>query len=174
MKKLLICALTLSSLFLIACNDPPFPEKPQLNIDWAKIQANVKKENLAPYGWYAESKEVIQDEIEDIGTISFYNYDPTVYKAFEKVEYQFSIEYGCIYQWYPETETYEYYNEPMYEIMFVENVDTFSSCGSGGYYSAIFTEDFALVYEEGTWFLDEKQDVYIPYCLESCKAIIEG
>ena len=174
MKKIVSFGFALCSLFLVACNDPSFPEKPQLAIDWAAIQANVTKDNLAPYGWYAESKEVIKDEIKDIGTISFYNYDPTVYKAFEKVDYQFSIEYGCIYQYYPETETYEYYNQPMYEIMFVENVDTFSSCSSGGYYSATFTEDFEQVYEEGTWFLEEEKETYLNYCLESCKSIIEG
>ena len=137
-------------------------ELPDLGIDWGQVCENATKERLSAFGWYADD---LQDEIEEFGTVTFCNYDPTVLGAFKKVEYQFTIEYGCGFEY--ENEQVIYYEFPVYSIMLVDNQ-------SEEYFAASYDEEFSLLKEEGVWFLEENKTDYITTCLTNCQSIIKG
>ena len=135
---------------------------PDLGIDWTEIQTRITQEKLTEFGWYVED---LEEEIEEFGTISFYNYDPSVENAFQNVEYQFYVQYGVGYEY--QNEEIQYYDIPVYEIMLVDN-------NSDDYYACVHDEDFTLLNEEGVWFLEESKAEYVATVLEKCSFFVVG
>lgn len=136
---------------------------PDLGIDWATITAELetdkKQASLASLGWYADVSE-----IDEFGTVSFYNYDFKKLSEFKKVPYQFYIEYGCGYE-LDENGEVCYYPHPVYEIMLIDN-------GSDVYYSCTYDGDLNFMKEEGSWFLTEDKPEYISNCLSNCQSLL--
>ena len=162
-KRIAVTVLSIVSVFsFVGCDQTEETELPDLGIDWGQVCENATKERLSAFGWYADD---LQDEIEEFGTVTFCNYDPTVFGAFKKVEYQFTIEYGCGYEY--ENEQVIYYEFPVYSIMLVDNQ-------SEEYFAGSYDEEFSLLKEEGIWFLDENKTEYITTCLTNCQSIIKG
>ena len=142
---------------------------PNLNINWEKIQANVTQEKLREFGWYVDD---LQEEIDEFGTVSFYNYEPSKLNAFKQVDYQFYVQYGVGYEY--ENEQVIYYEIPVYEVMLVDNE-------SKAYYSAVYNDysttsdgPFELMKEEGVWFLEEDQETFMDHALHRCRYFVIG
>jgi hypothetical protein len=142
---------------------------PDLDINWAQIQTNITQEKLREFGWYVDD---LQEEIDEFGTVSFYNYEPSELNAFKQVDYQFYVQYGVGYEY--ENEQVVYYEVPVYEVMLVDNA-------SKQYYSAVYNDysakkegPFELMKEEGVWFLEEDQAEYIEHVLHRCRYFVVG
>jgi hypothetical protein len=164
----LSCAVALSGCDLL---DDVFgkTDLPDLGIDWAKIQANVTDEKLAEFGWYVDD---LEEEIEEFGTVSFYNYDPKKLNAFKEVEYQFYVEYGVGYELVDEEVVY--YDIPVYGIMLVDNSSKDYYACTYNDYSAKATSPFDLMSEEGVWFLEEDKAENIQTALKNCRYFVIG
>ncbi|MBE6765768.1 MAG: hypothetical protein E7546_07870 [Ruminococcaceae bacterium] len=162
--KTLIIAAMLALLTLGGCSTAETASSPDLGIDWESIIARIDADTLYEYGWYADIDSLASDA-EDLGTITFSNYDPTEADAFKSVSYQFCIDYG---EGFTLTDSgVVFYDTPVYCVTLIDNE-------SDGSYLGTFDEDFNLLSEEGEWFLAEDKDEYITLCLENCRNILFG
>lgn len=162
MRKILCLFVISMSIFLLSCCGWFKEDLPDLGIDWKSVQQNISNEKLAEFGWFAGD---LGEEIEEFGTVTFCNYNPDSFEAFKEVAYQFTIEYGCGYEYV--NGKVEYYEIPVYSIMLVDN-------GSDLYYSCTYDESFLLLSEEGEWFLSEDKAEYVTMCLRNCESVIKG
>ena len=163
-RKICLGVVVLATFLLGSCEFfTENPDLPELGIDWTTItqtlQTNESQTTLQQLSWYADTSE-----IQEFGTVTFYNYNFKNLTDFKKVPYQFYIEYGCGYQ-LDENTNPVYYPHPVYEIMLVDN-------GSSAYYSCTYNEEFTLLHEEGEWFLTDDKSDYISHCLTACQGLL--
>lgn len=131
---------------------------PDVGIDWEYVQNSIDKTAVSERGWYMDD-----GEIDEFGTITFYNYDFNKLKAFKEVPYQFYIEYGCGYELVDGESVY--YEHPVYSIMLVDNA-------SDKYYACTYDDTLQFMNEEGDWFLSDVKSEYVNDCLLDCQAIL--
>lgn len=163
-KKICFTLALSASFFLGGCDFFGFGnDLPELGIDWSAITRELateeKQSRLISRGWYADTSE-----IEEFGTVTFYNYNFKNLTAFKDVPYQFYIEYGCGYELDEKGEA-DYYTHPVYEIMLVDNA-------SDDYYACTYDDELQFLKEEGTWFLQEDKAEYISDCLNECYELL--
>ena len=149
---LLVCIVV---VLCVCCSqrqekDVTFESKQPVLIDWHGITEKLKVANLKDL--YIDMDEM-ETDINDFGCVFFSNYNPAVANSFMEVEYQVLISYGLI-----EKKDGSTYDEAMYEIIFTDN-------SSDQYYACVYSAGKELIYEEGSWFVDneEKEQIITKY-----------
>ncbi|MEE1057168.1 MAG: hypothetical protein UH239_07975 [Acutalibacteraceae bacterium] len=132
----------------------------ELGIDWKSIVTNLKEYDMEGSGFYVD-KENLEEDVDEIFTISFTNYDPEKGGSFKDVAYQIMISYGVQAKNEFAYETPEFYDEPVYEIIVISN-------SSDEYYSARYNEKKEILFEDGEWILDIDRDETISDYINIC------
>ncbi len=157
---ILAAAVILSAL--CGCSSVQTEEIPDLGINWDSVIAEISEAELSEFGLFAEM-DSLKSEAEELGTVTFCNYDPCREGAFREVDYQLSVSYGAGCE--AENGAIFYYDEPVCFLFLSDN-------HSDRYYACTCSEDSALLSQEGEWFLDEDRDAYISACIENCRSVL--
>lgn len=143
-----------ASVFCMGCSDDKKEEKEkttevtqQVLIDWDSIIEKLRNAELKDL--YVDF-DLMEEEIELYDYASFYNVPPAEEKLLEGTykegEYELCITYGVI-----EKERGVFCDEAMYEISLFDY-------STKEHYRGVYTVDKEVIYEEGTWFIDDKEE----------------